>query len=123
MIKYLDSHSRNIRKWTRRHYFQLAIFYSFVLFLFLMRSAGYFHPYFVISVNVIILAALLTSIPLLGVRSSVLFVVTILFWGFAAFLKVVHIDIWAERTAIYSYQALIIGVLLLIFDIHKKEDK
>jgi len=32
---------------------------------------------------------------------------------FAGFLRIINLDTWAERTAVYCVEALIIGVVLL----------
>lgn len=102
--------------WAKSHFLQLIVFNILLVFLFLLRSAGYFHPFFVISVNAIVLIGLIASIFLLGVRSKAMFLVALLFWLFAGFVKLIKIDVWAERTAVYAYQALIIGVILLIIE-------
>ncbi len=115
-IKYLESLKKSFRDWTKKHYFQLAVFNIFLLSLFLLRSAGYFHPFFVISVNLIVFSALIASIILLNVRNKAMFLLALFFWLFAAFLKVLKIDPWAERTAVYAYQALLIAVLLLFLE-------
>lgn len=106
-----------LNKWTVDHQFNLTIYNLIIITLFVLRSAGYFHPFFPITVNFIVSFSLVLSIFLLNARSRSLFVVTILFWIFAAFLRVLGINVWAERTAVYSYQAFFIGVLLLVFEV------
>src|SRR5581483_7337411 len=96
--------------------YKLILFNIIVVFLFLLRSAGYFQPFFPISVNFIVIVALLLSIFLLGARSRIIFIVVILFWIFAGALRVLKIDVWAERTGIYAYESLVIGCLVFIFE-------
>ncbi|MEK7169190.1 MAG: hypothetical protein AAB778_04210 [Patescibacteria group bacterium] len=79
-----------------------------------MRSAGYFLPFFGISVNFIVFILLILSIFLLNFNSRSMFFISLLFWIFACLIKILKIDIWAERTAIYTFEAFLIGVILLI---------
>lgn len=107
---------RKLQSWVELHYFQLALFNIVLVVLLLLRSAGYFEPFFGITINSIFLIALVLSIFLLGTRSRGAFAVALVFWLFAAVLKLVKIDVWAERNAIYSFQALVVGVVLLIWE-------
>lgn len=116
----LDKHTK---KWTKKSknwilpkYFNLIIYNLILLFLFLLRSAGYFHPFFEISVNIVVIVALVLSVILLGARSTQLFAVALVFWLFAGFLRLVGVNIWAERTAIYVYQALTLGAVILAIE-------
>ncbi len=115
-----------LQNWVELHYFQLALFNVVLVILLLLRSAGYFEPYFGITINSIFLIALILSIFILGTRSRGAFAVALTFWLFAAVLKLAKIDVWAERNAIYSFQALVIGVILLfwesLFDKKRKPD-
>lgn len=112
---YLDS-----QKWGNEHLFKMLIFNTILVFLVLMRSAGYFLPFFGISINFIVIFMLALSIFLLDARSKSMFTIALLFWLFACLLKVLRVDIWAERTAIYTFEALIMGTLLLIKESFKK---
>lgn len=105
-----------LQNWGELHYLQLALFNVVLVALLLLRSAGYFEPYFGITINSIFLIALILSIFLLGTRSKGAFAVALAFWLFAAILKLVKIDVWAERNAIYSFQALVVGVALLVWE-------
>lgn len=105
-----------VQNWVEFHYLQLALFNVVLVILLLLRSAGYFEPYFGITINSIFLMALVLSIFLLGTRSKAAFAVALVFWLLAAILKLAKIDVWAERNAIYSFQALTIGVLLFIVE-------
>lgn len=108
-----------LEKWFLEHNFKLIIFNIILVFLFLLRSAGYFQPYFVISVNFIVIVALILSVFLLGAKSKAIFLVTLFFWIFAGFLRLVRIDVWAERTGVYAYECLTFAVLLFIFELIK----
>lgn len=107
---------KEISLWSKDKFLAISIFNTVIIILFMLRSAGYFHPYFLISVNFIVEVGLVMSIILLGARSRVIFIVSLLFWVFAAFLRAFDLDVWAERTAIYTYQALVLGVILLIIE-------
>lgn len=104
------------RKWAVDHDFQLAIFNIAIVLLVLLRSAGYFEPFFPITINLIVLTSLFLSILLLNARSSFMFIISLIFWIFAGFLKVMSIDTWAERTVVYSFESFSIGILLLIVE-------
>ena len=111
------------QEWGNKHLFKMLIFNTILMFLVLLRSAGYFLPFFGISVNFIVLTMLILSIFLLGSKSKSMFITAFLFWLFACLMKVLKIDIWAERTAIYTFQALFIGAILLIIESFKRNDK
>lgn len=111
----------DLQQWSNSHIFKMLIFNTILVFLVLMRSAGYFLPFFGISVNFIVIFMLVLSIFLLDARSKSMFLIALLFWIFAALMKVLKIDIWAERTAIYTYEAMIVGFILLIFETVKKK--
>lgn len=105
-----------LSKWLVVNNYKLAIFNIVIVFLFLLRSAGYFQPYFTISVNFIIVFGLVMSAVLLGVRSGFVFVITLMFWLFAGILQIMHINVWAERTGIYAYESLVFGVTLFLLE-------
>lgn len=107
----------NIMKdWLEVRYQKIAIFNIVLVMLVLLRSAGYFEPFFIISINFIVFFSLILSVILLSLDSKFMFFMALMFWIFAAFIKISGIDIWAERAAIYAYQALVIGALLFIFE-------
>lgn len=113
---FLNQNSDQFQNWVNTRYFQLSIFNIFVLILVLLRSAGYFEPFFLITINTIVLLGLVMAVFLLGVRSKLMFSVALVFWIFASLMKTLKIDVWAERTSIYFFQALIIGVALLVIE-------
>lgn len=105
-----------IKKWVVDNNFRLIIFNIIIVFLFLLRSAGYFQPYFPISVNFIVIFALVLSFFLLGTRSRTVFVITLVFWIFAAMLQLLQINVWSERTGIYAFESMVFGVLLFLYE-------
>jgi hypothetical protein len=111
---------KEIENWGKENTFKLLIFNTVLAFLILMRSAGYFLPFFGISINFIVLFLLVLSIFLLKAKSQSMFVMSLAFFLFAFILKLLKIDIWAERTTIYTFEALIIGTILLITESFKK---
>lgn len=111
---YFDLKIRHAQQWAVNHVLFLVLFNIILIFLFLLRSVGYFDPFLSLSINTIVIISLLLAILLLGAGSSLVLIISLAFWLLAAFLKVVRIDIWAERTSIYAYQALLIGVGLLV---------
>ena len=129
-MKYFDSRLKDMKKklskWSLSHFVGVTIFNLILIFLFLLYSAGYFKPYVPISINLIVTIGLVSSIFLLGARSRVMFIISLFFWLFAGFLKFVGVDVWAERTTIYTFQSLLVGVVLLIIEnigIIKKDKK
>lgn len=111
---------RKIDTWSKKKFLSISIFNFVIIILFLLRSAGYFEPYFLISVNFIVVVGLLLSIILLGAKSREIFIICLLFWLFAGLLRILNIETWAERTAIYTFEALIIGTIFLIKESFKK---
>lgn len=104
------------RDWTTRHQFQLATFNIILVILLLLRSAGYFDPFFTLTINSIFFTALVLSIFILGTRSTAAFVIALLFWVWTALLRIFKIEVWADRTALYTYESLLVGLILLLFE-------
>lgn len=92
----------------------LFAFNIIMMILILMRSAGYFAPFLPLSINIIVLICLIISIPLLGVRDKMIFSIALLLWIFAALLRLLNVDVWAERTAVYCFEALAIGMVVFV---------
>lgn len=114
MIK-LENKNNKLETWILKHYLQLAIFNGVLILLVLLRSAGYFEPYLPITINFIFLVSLILSIFLLGMKSRGAFTLSLLFWLSAAILRIVNVEVWAERSALYSYEAFVAGLLLTFF--------
>lgn len=113
--------TQNLKKWANDRVFGLFIFNIMVMLLILLYTAGYFAPFFPLTINFIVLVSLILSIILLGIKGKILLVIALLFWIFAAVLRILKIEVWAERTAIYTYQALVIGLILLIIEIRQEK--
>ncbi len=113
---FLKQYILDFKNWVESNYCQLAVFNVILIFLLLLRSSGYFEPSFPMTINSIMFIAFLLSILLLSMGSKFLFCVTIIFWVFAGFLKIFGIEVWAERTSIYSYQSLLLAVVMLIIE-------
>lgn len=102
-----------ISTWATTHGLNIILFNLLITLLFLLRSAGYFQPYYLISVNAIVLSGLLASIVVFRAKSKAMFLVATLFWIFAYLVKAFGIDVWAERTTVYAYEALVLGTIML----------
>lgn len=114
---YYIKFTKKFYKWVSLHQFQFALFNILVLVLVLLRSAGYFAPFFPLSVNAIVVIALVLAVILLGAGSTALFLTALVFWIFAALHKIFKVDVWAERAAIYMFEAFILGWILLILEV------
>lgn len=110
----MEKTNKLIKNWSLTHFTGIAVFNLILIFLFLLYSAGYFKPFVPISINLIVLIGLISSVFLLGAKAGFLFIASFIFFVFAGFLKVVGVDVWAERTTIYTYQSFVMGILLLI---------
>jgi hypothetical protein len=115
--------TKNAKSWATKYIVGLFIFNILIAILLLLHSAGYFYPFFTITINLIVLFCLISSIFLLGVRDKVLFLFSFIFWIFAASLKILYIDIWAERTTVYAFESLVVGILILIVENFNLKDK
>lgn len=111
---FIEKKIPQLKSWTATHYLNLALFNLILIVLVLLRSAGYFDPYFSITIHAIVLITLILLVFLLGVNSKFLFVLTCVLWIFVAFLKLVGIDVWAERTSVYAFEVLVLGVILFL---------
>lgn len=105
-----------LKEWIEDHYLQLAIFNGSLILLVLLRSAGYFEPYFTITINAIFVFSILSSIFLFGLSARTAMIFAVFFWLLAALFRVLNIEVWAERTAIYAFEALSLGLLLMIYE-------
>ena len=119
--KYMTKQNNIVQKLAKRRTAGIFIYILILMLLLLLNTAGYFHPFFALSINLIFLTSMILSVLLLGASSRTLFVISLIFWVLAGFFKVFHIDIWAERTAIYTFEALLIGVMLIFVEDLKKK--
>lgn len=115
-MKIVRDYSNRFKKWAPEHIAGLVVINFTLMFLFLLRSAGYFAPYFPISINVIVLILLIFTNLFLGLKSNFIFFVSIFFLLLAGILKTIGIDIWAERSAVYAFQAILVGTVLMILE-------
>lgn len=115
-MKEINKLFKNIEKNITVSSNRFTLFTLIVVFLFLLRSAGYFQPYFPVGINFIMMIALILGILLLKFRSNVIFIITIVFWAFAGAIKLLKIDVWAERTSLYAFESLILGIVLFIYE-------
>jgi len=119
----LINFKKKIRRWIKAHQIGFGLFNILIMLMILLRSAGYFEPYMTISINLIFIVALLSAIFLLEMRDRGAFGVALVFWFIAGILRVLKIDVWAERAALYAFEALSLGVLLLILETMFFKDK
>ncbi len=112
----------DFEKWVSIHYFQLAIFNIILIILTLLRSAGYFEPFFPITINMIVFISLMMMIFLLKMGSRFLFTLALIFWIFAEIFQLLQILVWSERAAIYAFDAISIGIVQVIFETIFKKD-
>lgn len=102
------------KEYTEKHLMRLFIFNVFLIVLLLLHSAGYFAPYLPLTINFIMLISLIVASLLLRLNNVGLIIISLSFWVFACLLRLLGVNIWAERTAIYSYEALTLAVILII---------
>lgn len=100
--------------WVKKHLLGLFVFNTILIILVLLNTAQYFKPFFYLGINAIFFISLLISIFLLGVKAKAMFLISLMFLLFGIFLKVVKIDIWADRASIYFYQSFMLGLMLLL---------
>lgn len=120
MEKLTNKFKRKIQEWSKKNFLQVAVFNIIMLILFLLRSAGYFEPYLAVSVNLIVIIGILLLIVLFGAGSRELFGFSLVFWLFASILKLFGIDRWAERTVVYTYEILVIGLVLTFLELFRE---
>ena len=108
-----------LQHWSKSRLTGLFFFNLSIFILLLLRSAGYFHPFLPLTINMIFVITILSSVPLLGVGSKGVLLIALCFLSFGAMFKIVGIDIWAERMGIYVYESLLLGLLLVIWDKYK----
>ena len=105
-----------LSQWAQKHFTGLFIFNLSVLIMVLLSSAQYFKPYFPLGINTIVMISLVLAIIFLGVREKPMFAICLVFLFMAAILKVLKIDVWAERASIYVYQSYLLGFFLLFIN-------
>ena len=106
-----------IYDWAQSRVLGLFILNFVIMFLVVLRSAGYFLPYFPITINFIVFIGLILAILLLSIRSRALFIISLVFWIITAVFRIMGIETWAERASIYAFQALIVGLVVFIIEV------
>lgn len=109
-----------LNKWVQQHLIGVVCLNLILMLLILLRSAGYFAPYLYISINIIVFISLVLVYLLLGGNNKVFFTFSLVFILFAAFLKLFEMDVWAERTIVYSFEAFVVGFVIFFKELIKK---
>lgn len=122
-MKIIDNVNDKLAIWAKDKFVQIFIFNLIIIILFLLRSAGYFSPYFTINVNFIVIVGLVLSIILLGATSRIILMASLVFWIFAGLLLVFKLGVWAERTAVYTYESLVVAMILFFIESIKDSEK
>lgn len=115
--KRLLSYWKEINNWLNKRLINLVLFNFFVIVLILFHSAGYFAPFFFVTINLIIVLSFIGSIFLLGARSRELFLISFGLWLFTIFSRLLGVGFWAEKSAISAFQALVLGLILLVYEL------
>lgn len=116
LYRFYQQKMKQLQLWGVRHAFGIFVFNTILVLLLLLRSADYFFPFLPLTINIIVLVALILSIILLNLHNWAIFFIALLLWLFAAFLRIVNVEVWAERTAVYAFEALIVAVSMLIIE-------
>ncbi len=114
--KVYRSFDKKGKTWATDNIAHLAIYNIIIIVLVLLNSAGYFHPFFPITINIISLAAISGAVVLLGARTGVMFALSLGFLVLAGFMLLVDVRVWADRTMIYMFQSFVLGILLLFWE-------
>lgn len=105
-----------LQTWAHERVLGIFFFTLILVLLLLLYSAGYFAPYLPLTINLIVLMALILAVVLLHLRSKFIFSTVIFFWVLTSLFMILNIDVWAERAAIYSYETFVIGLILLVIE-------
>jgi len=115
----MEKVGRSAKVWVEKNLVGIFIFNLAVVIMVLLNTAQYFKPFFYLGINSIFFLSLILAVMLLGARARAMFIISIIFLLFAAFLKVVKIDVWADRASIYFYQSFFVGLALLLISKRK----
>lgn len=116
---FLKEISKRTKEWVFKHQAGLMILNFMAIVLVLLRSADYFNPFWTITINGTFFILLIVSILLLEITSRSMFVIALLFWIFTCMMKIFKMDVWADRSSIYVFQSVFLGVLLLFIEFRK----
>lgn len=106
---------KDTEKWAYSNFFSIFIINLILLILFLLHSAGYFDPYFPITVNFVIIVGIFVATILLNLNIQILIVMAGAFWLFAGLLYLLRVNIWAYRTTLYVFQIFVLMIVLLLY--------
>lgn len=113
--KFIRDGSDLLQRWVVTRYLHIAVFNTLLLLLILLRSAGYFEPIYLISINFIVMAAILMSVFLLGAQSRTVFAIAILFLLLAVPFRLFgSLHVWSERTVMYAFESVVIAIALFV---------
>lgn len=112
-----DNYNSIVREWSLKRTANLVIFNLSLLALVVLRSAGYFAPFFPLTITVLVFIAEVLAVVLLGLRSRGLFALAATFLIFGLILRLITIEAWAERMGIYTFESLLIGVFVSFLEI------
>jgi len=103
-------------RWSINNLPGILLFNLVIIVLVLLRSAGYFQPFFLLSINSIFFIGFILLPIMLKASREALFSIAGFFWLLSALLQLFRVDIWAERSSIYCFQAFFVGSLILFFE-------
>ncbi|QQS38606.1 hypothetical protein IPM62_04460 [Candidatus Woesebacteria bacterium] len=107
------------KAWANKHLSGLFTYNIILILLVLLHSAGYFHPFLPLTINIIVMISLILAVIMLGATSKVIFVISLFFLAFAELLLALGVGVWAERTMIYMFQAFILGLTISVYEFYK----
>lgn len=116
-------HNSKLVNWTKRNLTGLFTLNLLLMILVLLHSAGYFHPFVPLSINFIVLITICLSVLLIGLRSKHIVVIILFFWIFSGLLEMLGVNIWAERSAIYVYEGLLVATVCVFFERKNKIER
>ncbi len=120
VTKFFKRNINQLRAWSQKRITGLFVLNLTLIILLLLHSAGYFSPYFYLNIDAIFFLTILLGIIILRIKSRIIFLISLIFLMFAGLLDLFRVDIWAERSGIYAYQALFIAVVFMIINGLKK---
>ena len=106
----------NLSRWVHNHTFGLFVFNLIMMVLVLLRTAGYFHPFFIITINLIVICGLILSAGFLGAKSVGVYLIALCFWLLTMFFSVAKVETWSERSSIYCFNAFAVGTGILVLE-------
>lgn len=106
-----------LKKWSISHVGQLVMMNVLLVLLLLLKSAGYFSPYLILTINLIVMFSLVYGVTFLGLSIRGVMSIGLFFWFLSAVLRILKVDIWAERSSVYAFETLLVVLALLTIEI------